>query len=60
MSDERPRKDWASDPRVLSEFCTCPSEKYWLVDVPEDKRDGVTIIDLNCPVHGERAESSPF
>jgi hypothetical protein len=60
MSDKRPRKDWANDPRVLAEFCTCPTEKYWLVDVPTDQRENIEIIDMNCPVHGLAAEKAPF
>jgi hypothetical protein len=60
MSDKPPRKDWANDPRVLAEFCTCPKEAYWLTSVPEELWGTIDVIDLNCPVHGSHAQKAPF
>jgi hypothetical protein len=32
--ERKKRRDWASDARVLAEFCTCPTVKEWvLVDM---------------------------
>jgi hypothetical protein len=55
------RKDWPSDPRVLAEFCTCPTAKEWvLVDIDLDQMDDYEVYDANCPLHGVNRERSPF
>ena len=54
-------RDWSSNPRVLAEFCTCPTDKRWvLVDVDLDQVEDLEVFDINCPVHGLNRERSPF
>jgi hypothetical protein len=59
--ERKKRRDWASDARVLAEFCTCPTAKEWvLVDIDLDQMENLNVFDLNCPLHGVNAERSPF